>query len=412
MVHVCFGLHDKTGKYSKFTGTAIVSIFENTKSEVTVHILHDNTLSDGNRKKFLQLAERYEQQINFYNVEEICPEKISEIKNLIPGAEESRFTAGALYRLVIVCVLPEEIEKAIYFDSDMLIHADIKNLWDTDLGEKFIAAVPESEADIICFKNLTAARHYLITSGRVKFENYFNSAVLVMNLKKLRTSKNILDEGIKFIAEHTECIYFDQDILNYCFAGDYVKLPNNFDRFVPDLRRHELNPMPEQDRIYHYTGPNPTFDFSDNLSRLYLEYFTKTTWFDIDFLKNISEGFHKFNAEQKDFATAISAVVSGKTRAFCAVPENIEFLKQAFYIRDDEEIIPYESPESLKKLVKSIKKSRGKNIFFILLTEYGDIRETLQSDGLEEWTHFVNAVDFLSDAHGIPFKSYFIVQAM
>ncbi|MBQ7629907.1 MAG: hypothetical protein IJS81_06805 [Selenomonadaceae bacterium] len=29
MVHVCFGLHDSDGRYSKFTGTAMLSMFEN-----------------------------------------------------------------------------------------------------------------------------------------------------------------------------------------------------------------------------------------------------------------------------------------------------------------------------------------------------------------------------------------------
>ena len=29
MIHVCFGIHDETGRYSKFTGTAMLSMFEN-----------------------------------------------------------------------------------------------------------------------------------------------------------------------------------------------------------------------------------------------------------------------------------------------------------------------------------------------------------------------------------------------
>lgn len=29
MIHVCFVLHDKTGRYSKLTGTAMLSLFEN-----------------------------------------------------------------------------------------------------------------------------------------------------------------------------------------------------------------------------------------------------------------------------------------------------------------------------------------------------------------------------------------------
>ena len=35
MIEVCFGLHDADGRYSKFTGTTLTSIFENTCAEVT-----------------------------------------------------------------------------------------------------------------------------------------------------------------------------------------------------------------------------------------------------------------------------------------------------------------------------------------------------------------------------------------
>ncbi len=29
MIHVCFGFHDKTGRYSRFPGTAMLSLFDN-----------------------------------------------------------------------------------------------------------------------------------------------------------------------------------------------------------------------------------------------------------------------------------------------------------------------------------------------------------------------------------------------
>ncbi len=41
MIHICYGIYDKTGHYSKFIGISMISIFENTKESVTVHILHD-----------------------------------------------------------------------------------------------------------------------------------------------------------------------------------------------------------------------------------------------------------------------------------------------------------------------------------------------------------------------------------
>ncbi|MBE8953795.1 MAG: hypothetical protein SR1Q7_11740 [Quinella sp. 1Q7] len=67
MIHVCFSIFDANGLYSKFTGTSILSIFDNIASEVTIHILHDKTLTDENRNKFLTLAERYNQIIKFQN---------------------------------------------------------------------------------------------------------------------------------------------------------------------------------------------------------------------------------------------------------------------------------------------------------------------------------------------------------
>ena len=79
MIHVCFGLHDGDGRYSKFTGTAIASMFVNTSAEVTVHILHDNTLTQDNRNKFVYLAKRYGQLVKFYNIEELCADKIAQM---------------------------------------------------------------------------------------------------------------------------------------------------------------------------------------------------------------------------------------------------------------------------------------------------------------------------------------------
>lgn len=95
MIHVCYGLYDKDGRYSKFAGTSVCSMFENTKSEVTVHILHDNTLTADNRDKFLILAKRYNQTINFYNVEETCADKIAKMRRLIPAIENARVSIGA-----------------------------------------------------------------------------------------------------------------------------------------------------------------------------------------------------------------------------------------------------------------------------------------------------------------------------
>ena len=92
MIHVCFALHYKTGHYSKFTGTAMLSLFENLSTpprSTTVHILHDNTLTTDNRDKFIYIAGQYNQLVKFYNVEELCVDKIEAINHIVPHAINS-----------------------------------------------------------------------------------------------------------------------------------------------------------------------------------------------------------------------------------------------------------------------------------------------------------------------------------
>ena len=40
MIHVCFGIHDETGRYSKFTGTVILSLFQNANTPPISHGTH------------------------------------------------------------------------------------------------------------------------------------------------------------------------------------------------------------------------------------------------------------------------------------------------------------------------------------------------------------------------------------
>ena len=83
--------------------------------------------------------------MKFYNVEELCADKIAEIKSLIPDISESVFSIGSMYRLLIPQILPSDIEKCIYLDSDIAINLDINELWQINLNDKILAAVSERE---------------------------------------------------------------------------------------------------------------------------------------------------------------------------------------------------------------------------------------------------------------------------
>lgn len=415
MIHVCYGLYDKDGRYSKFTGTSMLSILENYNApprSLTVHILHDNTLTLDNYSKFIYIAGQYNQLVKFYNVEKLCADKIAEIREMFPKVSSARVTLGTMYRLLICDLFDAEIDKVIYLDSDIIVNLDITDLWNVRLGDKPLAAVAESVADPRGFPQVARAQH-LVTENFVKYEDYFNAAVLLLNLVRLRKESDTIKAGMKFIAEGPQFFCFDQDIMNYCFTKEYIKLPDKFDRFVARALE-KLSPQTHKPErvIYHYTGSDPTLNMNDAMNRLYMKYFVKTPWFDVDAIGHLYEGVRKIYVEQKNLAVQITSVMSGKTRAFFVSPKNVEPCKKIFGINAKEELIVGDSPESIQKMINSLKKSNGKKIFFILAPKYAAMRQVMSNAGLVDGRDFINAAMFLSDVNGVPLNSYPLVKLL
>ena len=413
MIHVCFGLYDKTGGYSKFTGTAMLSIFENSNTpprSTTVHILHDNTLTLDNREKFSYLAGQYNQLVKFYNVEEFCADKIEMIKNSVPIAIGPRFTIGAMYRLFIPQLFSEDIKKVIYLDSDIIVNLDLKELWQIDLGDRPLAGVPEMTMGS-SWQRLNVAI-WLCRAGFVKHEDYLNGGVLVMNLNVLRAEEEKFWSSFEFAREHRQINFSDQDVLNYCFVERTLKLPPKFNQPTGFTRKTGQKKI--EDRIYHYgggpMGDGVGLDTNDFLNRLWMKYFIRSPWFDEGSIGRLYSGVQQMNVDLKNSMIQISAAMSGKTRAFFTTPANVDALKKIFLVRDDEEIILAENQSSLQKLIDVMKKSRGKKIFFILL-QFFPFQALIQA-GFEPGRDFLNGYDFLSAAHGLPLNSYQLIKAM
>ena len=93
-----------------------------------------------------------------------------------------RFSIASTFRLLLSKLISPAVEKIIYLDADTIVNLDIRELWRVELEDKPLAAIPDALPQTVP----------LCQDGFVKFENYFNSGVLLMNLEKWRTdAKNI-----------------------------------------------------------------------------------------------------------------------------------------------------------------------------------------------------------------------------
>ena len=407
MIHVCYGLYDKTGHYSKFTGTSMLSIFENTAAEVTVHILHDNTLTQENINNFIYIAGRYKQNVKFYNVEKICADKIQFLRDNLSKYINSRFSIGAFYRLLVnkKFFQPDNVQKIIYLDADTIVNLDIAELWNYPLQNYTVAAVPE----MLATYNHMIMNKYLITSGKVNTNDYFCSGIMTLDLNRI--NENFFNEGVQWLAENLQCASPDQDILNNYFANSYCKLPEKYDAFVLALRIIKNTTI--SDKIYHYAGNTAiTFDMKEPYNRLFFNYFAKTPWFNFELIGSAYEFAQNMYNEHRKFVMQLSKILPGNERAFLTSKDNENAMRIIFEVTDAEEVIISDDDGYFEKLVESMKNSQGKKIFFIISSNYSNLKTQLNNAGFTDNKDFVNALEFLSENQGTPFETYPFLKAL
>lgn len=128
----------------------------------------------------------------------------------------SHISIATYYRLFLTTLLPEEIDKILYLDCDMIVRGSLQSLWDTDLSEYPLAAV---------YQYFGGDNNDAWSRLRIDREKgYFNAGCLLMNLKMLRLL-NFQDKALSFIEKNYEQIFFhDQDVLNALFSGQVLPL--------------------------------------------------------------------------------------------------------------------------------------------------------------------------------------------
>lgn len=133
--------------------------------------------------------------------------------------EMKHLSVAAYYRLVIPDVLPESIDKCIYLDTDIVVNADISELWEKPIGDKYVLATTDETIRIV-------SHPYGITKyqemGLEKDTEYFNSGVMVFNLPLWRKD-NITQQLLQNVTEYGEYNQLcDQDSLNAILAEKWT----------------------------------------------------------------------------------------------------------------------------------------------------------------------------------------------
>ena len=141
------------------------------------------------------------------------------------------FRTSAYLRLLIPALLPADIHKAIYLDSDLLVEADLAGLWKTDLSGVYLAAAQDSVVPLV---SSPAGLLNYQKLGFVPEAKYFNSGVLVLNLAIWR-AEDFGQRVMTYIYQNPQYIRLpDQDGLNAVAAGKWRELNACWNRLPQD----------------------------------------------------------------------------------------------------------------------------------------------------------------------------------
>lgn len=193
--------------YAQHTGVLLTSILENSSDPSDIHIYYIHwDLSLENKMKFEYIKKKYNTNISY----------IKGKKKMFEGYFERFHINSVTYnKFILGDLLPSNIEKVLYLDSDMIVTSDLLELELINLNGNVLAAV--------CDENKTFAQNI----GKLE-EEYFNSGLMYIDLKMLR-KKEVSTKCIDFVnSELNKFQTCDQDALNFTIQNEWVKLPNKW----------------------------------------------------------------------------------------------------------------------------------------------------------------------------------------
>ncbi len=232
--------------YCPFLAVALSSILDNASEEnfYKVYVLNTGITSENEKK--LSKFNCSNMSIKFIDVASRM-DKINKDKIHL----RDYYTKAIYYRIFIPSLFPQ-YDKILYLDCDVVLVADVANLYNYDVKDNIFVAIHEET-----MTQFEVFGKYSEEFLGVKRENYFNSGILLMNCVQYR-KENIEEKFIDLMHAHKFEVAPDQDYLNvlckdkigYAEIG-WNKTPfdNDFDDNNLRLIHYKLNLKP-----WHYDG--------------------------------------------------------------------------------------------------------------------------------------------------------------
>lgn len=328
-------------EYYIYTYVMLYSLFENNpESEIHVYVLNSD-LTQENIAGYTDLAKKFDANIHNMKIAPSLFEDFPLVKN--------RWPIEIYYRLALVNILPAEVDRLLYLDADVIVNKSLYKMYHSDMNGALLKACKSHAPDKQPFSDI---RQKIFELPFSKGYTYFNSGVLLMNVREMRKQYHLQSYLDALIALNKEVITPDQDILNWVHWQEVAYLDE--DHFVDSncynlIARYAANDnlsltyTKEKIYVIHYAGDKPWNGDALHyyLELIWWEYARKTPYYGIlleDFLlktlthSGINEIFGMLRHKCKNLEIQNMALKN-------SLDESVATNEQLFHILEEHDII-------------------------------------------------------------------------
>lgn len=229
-INIAFSINDNHCLYVFFT----ISMIKKYTNNLDIFVLHTD-LSDKSKDR-LKTLETESVNIHFVTIDR---DLFSNLPLTLDGIAIETYYRYLLPEILVDC------DKVIYLDSDLLIRCDVKELWDIDVSQHYLAGV--NEIDII-----NRFPDHKLKLGFDLDELFINVGVLICNLQKMRQDK-ITHHLFTETERLKDIILFqDQDVINVALKGKIADLPLAYNYTVEAMEKDLLSL--DEIKVIHYNS--------------------------------------------------------------------------------------------------------------------------------------------------------------
>lgn len=308
--------------------------YSNINNDYIINIVYSN-LSEKSKQKLIKFNDN-NFKINFVDIS-------TKLSGSVQFHVRDYYSITTYFRLFLPNMF-KEIDKALYLDCDIVVKTDIANLFNIDIKDNLLGAVPDEAINKI-YEFLVYANDYL----GINAQDYFNAGILIMNFKALREF-NFEEKFINLINQIKFTIAQDQDYLNV-ICKDHVKyldlswnkmpLDKSLDDNEVNLIHYNLNFKP-----WRYKGINYEEYFWENAKECGEEKFLLDARnnFNLELQKidkmqekKLKENALKLAKEQNGFENMLNkGIIKFERNTNTKSKERLEILEKIKYLEENE----------------------------------------------------------------------------